>query len=118
MDFGEILSKAWKITWKHKILWVFGILSSCSGNVTNIKSLRDNDRLVDLIPQAKTFFQQVEVFFDNLEGSALVLFYIGLLVFIVVLVIIAYIGAIGLIYGTIKADEIGENSANLTFKEI
>ncbi len=116
--FGEILSKTWKITWKYKILWVFGILSSCSENVTNIKSLRDNDRLVDLIPQAKTFFQQVEVFFDNLEGSARVLFFIGLLVFIVVLVIIAYIGAIGLIYGTIKADEIKENSENLTFREI
>ena len=29
MEFGEILTKAWKIIWKFKILWVFGILSSC-----------------------------------------------------------------------------------------
>ena len=30
MDFGEILSRAWQIIWKHKILWVFGILAGCS----------------------------------------------------------------------------------------
>jgi len=27
MDFTEILSRAWKITWKHKVLWLFGIVS-------------------------------------------------------------------------------------------
>jgi hypothetical protein len=30
MNFGNILMKAWKIIWKHKILWVFGILAGCS----------------------------------------------------------------------------------------
>ena len=30
MDFGEILSKAWKVIWKHKILWLFGVLAGCS----------------------------------------------------------------------------------------
>lgn len=29
MDIGKILSKAWKTIWKHKILWVFGILAGC-----------------------------------------------------------------------------------------
>lgn len=29
MNIGQILSRAWKIIWKHKILWVFGILASC-----------------------------------------------------------------------------------------
>jgi hypothetical protein len=29
MNIGEILSRAWKIVWKHKILWLFGILASC-----------------------------------------------------------------------------------------
>ena len=32
MDYGEVLSKAWKIVWKFKILWIFGILASCTGN--------------------------------------------------------------------------------------
>jgi len=28
MDFGEVLSKAWRIVWKHKVLWIFGFLAS------------------------------------------------------------------------------------------
>jgi len=30
MDFGEIIGKAWKITWKFKGLWILGILAGCS----------------------------------------------------------------------------------------
>ena len=30
-DFGEVLGRAWQITWKHKILWVFGLLSMLIG---------------------------------------------------------------------------------------
>ncbi len=25
-DLGEVLSRAWQITWKHKVLWIIGIL--------------------------------------------------------------------------------------------
>ncbi len=25
-DFGEVLSRAWQITWKHKVLWIIGVL--------------------------------------------------------------------------------------------
>ena len=24
-NFGEVLSRAWQIVWKHKVLWIFGI---------------------------------------------------------------------------------------------
>jgi hypothetical protein len=27
MDFGDLLMRAWQITWKHKVLWIFGILA-------------------------------------------------------------------------------------------
>ena len=29
MDYGEILKKSWNITWKFKVLWLFGFLASC-----------------------------------------------------------------------------------------
>lgn len=29
MDFGEVLTRAWRIVWKFKILWIFGIFASC-----------------------------------------------------------------------------------------
>ena len=25
-DVGEVLSQAWQITWKHRVLWIIGIL--------------------------------------------------------------------------------------------
>ena len=28
-NFGEVLTRAWQIIWKHKVLWIFGILASC-----------------------------------------------------------------------------------------
>jgi hypothetical protein len=30
MDYGNILSRAWQITWKHKVLWIFGIFVALS----------------------------------------------------------------------------------------
>ncbi len=32
MDYGEVLSKAWKIAWKFKVLWIFGILAGCGAS--------------------------------------------------------------------------------------
>ena len=31
MDYPALLKRAWELTWKHKILWVFGLFTSCSG---------------------------------------------------------------------------------------
>jgi uncharacterized protein (DUF2062 family) len=25
-DFGDVLTRAWKITWKHKVLWILSVL--------------------------------------------------------------------------------------------
>ena len=32
MDYGEVLSKTWRITWKNKGLWILGILAGCSAS--------------------------------------------------------------------------------------
>src|SRR5512135_2508243 len=29
-NFGEVLSRAWQIIWKHKVLWILGIFAGCS----------------------------------------------------------------------------------------
>ena len=29
MDYGEVLTKAGRLIWKHKILWLFGLLAGC-----------------------------------------------------------------------------------------
>lgn len=32
MDYGEVLTKAWHITWRRKSLWVLGLLAGCSAS--------------------------------------------------------------------------------------
>jgi len=34
-NFGEVLTRAWQITWKYKVLWIFGILASCTSGRVN-----------------------------------------------------------------------------------
>jgi len=29
-NFGDILTRAWQIIWKHKVLWIFGVFAGCS----------------------------------------------------------------------------------------
>jgi hypothetical protein len=31
IDYGSVFSRAWNITWKHKILWIFGFLAMLGG---------------------------------------------------------------------------------------
>ena len=31
MDYGEIIKRAWRVTWRHKALWVLGIFAGVSG---------------------------------------------------------------------------------------
>jgi hypothetical protein len=35
MDYGNLLSRAWQLTWKHKVLWIFGILAGIGGGGAN-----------------------------------------------------------------------------------
>jgi len=49
MDFGGILKRSWEITWRYKILWLFGLLAGGSGsggggfNTTGNYSFDEND---------------------------------------------------------------------------
>lgn len=33
MHYGEILKRAWTLTWRHKILWLFGLLAGTGGGI-------------------------------------------------------------------------------------
>lgn len=39
MNISEVISRSWKIFWKHKILWVFGILAGLGANFNNIRNM-------------------------------------------------------------------------------
>ena len=73
MDFGEVLTKAWKIIWKFKVLWIFGILSSCgqgSGNSGNPGGVQYSMDKGDLTPGMRHSSMPAERLNPTRSGSA------------------------------------------------
>ncbi|MCD4672744.1 MAG: hypothetical protein K8R77_08785 [Anaerolineaceae bacterium] len=133
MDFGEILGKAWKIIWKNKVLWIFGILAGCGANggssggggnssINQSNSSWGGDSFGGMFPQAEQFFRRVESFFENIQEGTIILVIIGLVVLALlvsaIVLFLSSIGKAGLIYGASQADETDETAEKLTFKQV
>ena len=110
LNFGEILSKAWKITWRFKILWIFGILASCGtgGNGSNFNfnsGSRTNMPLGEtpnLPPGFEENLQRVVRFFEN---PAVIAGFLGVIcILILITIFLSIMGRIGLIKGAVDAD--------------
>jgi len=131
MKFGEILSKAWKTIWKHKILWLFGILAGCSANVSAGGNFRyQYSSSGNNVQDAPNFFvpdaqNSINRFFDslsNIQPWAWVL--IGLSILILILAIsfisllLGTLGTTGVIKGTLMAEDLGEEDKPLSFGKV
>jgi hypothetical protein len=109
MDFSEVLSRAWQIIWKHKVLWIFGILAGCAngGGSSNVSYQTEAP-------------QEVERFFYNLQDwqmAAIVgIAILAVLLLIVLVIFLSTIGKVGLIRGTVQADQ--DEEASLAFGEL
>jgi hypothetical protein len=113
MDFGEVLTRAWKIIWKYKVLWIFGILSSCgqgggSGGGGGNSGVQFSGRDPDLPLGLQNFFRGLENYFQNIQGWQIAALIVGFILFILFLVLItaaiSTVGRIGLVQGTVKAE--------------
>lgn len=113
MDFGEVLSKAWRIIWKFKILWIFGILAGCtSGSGTSSNSVQYQMGNGDMPYRFEQFFNNV----PDWQIALGVILIIGLALLLFVLaVVLGTVGRIGLIRGTMEADA---GATRLTFGEL
>jgi hypothetical protein len=109
-NFGEVLSRAWQITWKYKVLWIFGILAGCTnggggGGGNTGYSTGPSD--FDVPPEIHRFILMMEDFVAWVEDN-LWLFIILLVLTVLVLVMISAflgtIGRIGLIKGSYEAE--------------
>ncbi|RPJ22049.1 MAG: hypothetical protein EHM33_24595 [Chloroflexi bacterium] len=110
-NFGEVLSRAWQIIWKHKILWVFGILAGCGrgGARFNSNSGGGGDGggfgQPNFPPEVMRVFQVIQ---ENLT-TFIVVGCIVLLLIWAVTIFLGTIGRVGLIRGTFQADGGAEN---------
>jgi hypothetical protein len=106
MDFGEVLGRAWQIIWKHKVLWIFGILAGCArggGGFGSGSGWRENRPLDQIRPDVQQYVNSA----GDWMASHLWLIALLVLVFLIVVVVAIFlgtIGRIGLIRGTLKAD--------------
>jgi hypothetical protein len=107
-NFGEVLSRAWQIVWKHKVLWIFGILASCgqasSGYNSGSNSGGGNGGFgngpTNLPPQVERFFNMVA---ENATGFIAIAIAVVCIIWIVA-IFLGTIGRIGLIRGAWQAE--------------
>lgn len=119
MDIESVLGRAWQITWKYKILWLFGILASCgSGGSGGSSSGGGGSGSSSALFQMNfgtyraNFLKLWHVFVERAgETDPWIMLVIMAGVFALVFVLIALaltlstIGRIGLIQGTCKAED-------------
>jgi hypothetical protein len=105
MDYGNILSRAWRITWNNKILWVFGFLAglgSGGGGNGNARFSTDGQ------PGGTPFPPDLQRQLERPEVLSIVLAVICVLLIIgIVFFILSIIGRGGLIGGIRQAEDKG-----------
>ena len=108
MDIGEVLSRSWQIIWKHKVLWIFGILASLTGEFRMSYSggtppTEMSGNAYPTVPPE--FFRTI----DQTPSWVIFLILGGLILLSLIIAIIFYIlstiGHIGVVHGTQLADE-------------
>lgn len=108
-NYGEILTRAWKITWKFRALWLFGMLASCgqggsnSNNVRNSYDSTSNQIPSEMMRQIEEMGQRMGDWFSANPWFIYALVFIVLLS-IVIQIFIATVGQIGLVRGAYHAD--------------
>ena len=104
MDFGEVLSRAWQVIWKHKVLWIFGILAGC-GNANGSGANFWNEVQRRNPPQTPRFFNQFN-YLPNWQIALIIgAIFLVILILIVLAIFLGTIGRVGLIRGTLQADQ-------------
>ena len=113
MDFGNILTKAWKIIWKFKVLWLFGILASCgegsSGGGGGGNASVQYSNSYDNVPREfEAFGRYIERFFEQISQAEVIFFIVMGFIIMMVIWFIAMmlntVGRVGLIQGTVQAE--------------
>jgi hypothetical protein len=118
MDFGAILKRAWEITWKHKGLWVLGILAGCASGGSGGNGGRGGSSLNYSLRGNE--FPQLERGFEAIPDGTWIAIMLGILCLILFLALLFWVlgslGQSGLIAGFKAADADEEVTLSSAFK--
>lgn len=123
-NFGEVLTRAWQITWKYKVLWIFGILAGCTngggggGGGGGNSGYRVGPSDSELPPEMKRFFYSMENFVGWVEDNLWLFIAIMVLIFLVVIIFSIFLGTIGRISLIIGSYEAEQGAEKLVFGEL
>ncbi len=126
MNYSEIFSKSWKIIWKYKVLWIFGILAGCAegsggsnggGGASSSNTYHGGNNFDPNSAwwQFEQFAQRAADFIENIPVWAWILIGVGFLALIAISVVLGLTGRIGLIHGAAKGDT---EPARMSFGEL
>lgn len=135
MDFGAVLSKAWKTVWKHKILWLFGILAGCSttmsggggvgGSGSSTSSMAQSGNFNSpsfMSPSTQRAMEDFVQWVTNIPVWVWVVFVLGIIGLGIISAIAALflgtLGTTGVIKGTSLADEASADDKPLSLGTI
>ena len=113
-DFGGNLRRAWEITWKYKILWLFGILSALAGGRASL-NFNNGPRFPNgFDPTDPNAFPRLQRNFPSLTQNTIIGIGLGILCLAIIIGIVLFvlhiIGRGGLIGGIQLADTTGQVS--------
>ncbi|MCS6909881.1 MAG: hypothetical protein NZM11_04835 [Anaerolineales bacterium] len=113
LDFGNILTRAWNIAWRNRVLWLFGVLAGCvrgGGSGGGSPSFDPNN--LPVRPDGQFVLPpELERMFGNIDPTVFIVAAICLFLLIFVIVLVAQtLGIGGLIGGIDRADTAGSVS--------
>lgn len=110
-NLGEVLTKAWQNIWKHKVLWIFGILASCARGGGGSGGSSGNSGYQTGSGEGPFNGQQFEGYIEQ-AGSFLEQNWWIFIVLAVVIILLSFvfyalgiIGRIGMVKGTLLAEK-------------
>lgn len=108
MDYSEVFSRAWQIIWKHKVLWIFGILAGCASGGGGGGSGSRSSQNFNLENQSGVP-ESWKRAFESVPQEAWAAIAIGVICLVLILILIGIflgtVGKIGLVHGTALADQ-------------
>lgn len=104
-NFGEVLSRAWQIIWKHKVLWIFGILAGCGRGSGSFRGNSGGGGSGGF--GQPNFPPEVMRVFEFIQQNLVMIIVLGCILILLIWAITIFLGTIGrvgLIRGTFQAE--------------